>query len=354
MPKKYAGYTGNPSATNPTNGGPAPGAWQAPTEVARQVGLSAWPLPSIDFVASSVGDYLYASSSGVAFSAVDTGDFLIPSGQAVSRTTYSGLFDTIGILYGSGDNSTTFNLPNLTRPYIYLKCQTAQSELTFASASGVGRLPNHTHTFNQATNYYNSNAANAPGPVGRQNTSYSATLTSRLRGTFEGNRGATMEMVPLISVSGARAPVGVVAQLLIPDLSSVSNFVPPTCVISSGQTLDRTTYSNLYEKIGNLFGSGDGSTTFTCPDLRGLFLGSPFYNIQIPSGHHLPSGFIGPNVAAHTHNFTAWFMADPIYPAGGGMFESGLYPPDSSSSSVGANQESRPNNITCVHVLVVK
>jgi microcystin-dependent protein len=34
-------------------------------------------------------------------------------GQAISRTTYSALFGIIGTTYGSGDGSTTFNLPDL-------------------------------------------------------------------------------------------------------------------------------------------------------------------------------------------------------------------------------------------------
>lgn len=34
-------------------------------------------------------------------------------GQAVSRTTYDDLFATIGTAYGTGDGSTTFNLPDL-------------------------------------------------------------------------------------------------------------------------------------------------------------------------------------------------------------------------------------------------
>lgn len=34
------------------------------------------------------------------------------NGQAVSRTTYAGLFAVIGTTYGVGDGSTTFNLPN--------------------------------------------------------------------------------------------------------------------------------------------------------------------------------------------------------------------------------------------------
>lgn len=34
-------------------------------------------------------------------------------GQAVSRTTYAGLFAVIGTLWGAGDGTTTFNLPDL-------------------------------------------------------------------------------------------------------------------------------------------------------------------------------------------------------------------------------------------------
>lgn len=39
--------------------------------------------------------------------------WLLCDGSAVSRTTYAGLFAAISTLYGSGDGSTTFNLPNL-------------------------------------------------------------------------------------------------------------------------------------------------------------------------------------------------------------------------------------------------
>ncbi len=39
--------------------------------------------------------------------------WLVCDGKAVSRTTYAKLFSAIGTLYGSGDGSTTFNLPNL-------------------------------------------------------------------------------------------------------------------------------------------------------------------------------------------------------------------------------------------------
>lgn len=44
--------------------------------------------------------------------------WLLCDGSAVSRTTYAGLFGVIGTIYGAGDGSTTFNLPNLTGRYV--------------------------------------------------------------------------------------------------------------------------------------------------------------------------------------------------------------------------------------------
>ena len=40
--------------------------------------------------------------------------YLVCDGSAVSRNDYAGLFDVIGITFGPGDGSTTFNVPNLS------------------------------------------------------------------------------------------------------------------------------------------------------------------------------------------------------------------------------------------------
>lgn len=41
---------------------------------------------------------------------------------------------------------------------------------------------------------------------------------------------------------------------------------------ANGSAISRTTYANLFNAIGTTFGSGDGSTTFNIPDLRGEFI----------------------------------------------------------------------------------
>lgn len=66
--------------------------------------------------------------------------FLATNGAAISRTTYSALFSAIGTTYGSGDGSTTFNLPLIEDNRF----------LEFASTAGTKKnagLPNITGSY---------------------------------------------------------------------------------------------------------------------------------------------------------------------------------------------------------------
>lgn len=47
---------------------------------------------------------------------------------------------------------------------------------------------------------------------------------------------------------------------------------PTGYLFCQGQALSRTTYADLYAIVGTTFGTGDGSTTFNLPDLRGVFI----------------------------------------------------------------------------------
>ncbi len=52
-----------------------------------------------------------SSVTAIASKIIPTG-WLLCNGQAVSRSTYSSLFTSIGTTYGKGDGSTTFNVPD--------------------------------------------------------------------------------------------------------------------------------------------------------------------------------------------------------------------------------------------------
>lgn len=52
-------------------------------------------------------------------------------------------------------------------------------------------------------------------------------------------------------------------------ISFAGQTAPEGWLLCQGQAVSRTTYAQLFAVIGTTFGSGDGSTTFNLPDLRG-------------------------------------------------------------------------------------
>jgi len=81
------------------------------------------------------------------------GGYLLCDGSAISRTTYADLFATIGTTYGSGNGSSTFNLPNLKGKFPVGR-DSSQTEFdTLAETGGEkthtlteSEIPAHSHT----------------------------------------------------------------------------------------------------------------------------------------------------------------------------------------------------------------
>ena len=64
--------------------------------------------------------------------------------------------------------------------------------------------------------------------------------------------------------AGGGVPVGSV-------IYHAANTAPAGFLKANGATLSRSTYADLFAAIGTTFGTGDGSSTFAVPDLRGEF-----------------------------------------------------------------------------------
>ena len=77
--------------------------------------------------------------------------YLICDGSAISRTTYADLFNVIGTYYGTGDGSTTFNLPNL-KGRIPVGYDNSQTE--FDTLGETGGEKTHTLTINEMPSHY--------------------------------------------------------------------------------------------------------------------------------------------------------------------------------------------------------
>lgn len=76
--------------------------------------------------------------------------WLAADGAAVSRTTYAALFAAIGTAHGSGDGSTTFNLPDLRGIFVRGSGSQTISGTTYSgtfAAKQQDELKAHTHTY---------------------------------------------------------------------------------------------------------------------------------------------------------------------------------------------------------------
>jgi microcystin-dependent protein len=105
------------------------------------------------------------------------------------------------------------------------------------------------------------------------------------------------------SAAGGLAPTGTV-------LPFAGSAAPTGWLLCFGQAVSRTTFASLFTAISTTYGTGDGSTTFGIPDLRGRIAGGKD-DMGGSAASRLTSGGSGVNGAslgatggAQTHTLT--------------------------------------------------
>lgn len=98
--------------------------------------------------------------------------WLLCDGSAVSRTTYAALFAIIGTVFGSGNGSTTFNLPN-SKGRAIVGRDSGQTEFDVVGETGgakthtliTAEMPAHTHPIPKVASKSNSSVGYGTGNV---------------------------------------------------------------------------------------------------------------------------------------------------------------------------------------------
>lgn len=103
--------------------------------------------------------------------------YLLANGSAISRTTYSALFAKYGTTFGSGDGSTTFNLPNYSGKGI--RGYNASDLTNFGAGVSQGADTVTIGTVNMPTHSHSLPTSNATGT--------STTTVARGNGTVDGS-----------------------------------------------------------------------------------------------------------------------------------------------------------------------
>lgn len=141
------------------------------------------------------------------------------NGQAISRTTYADLYALIGDTFGSGDGSTTFNVPNLEDKT--LRGQSTNFALGATGGSddvtlSVNNLPAHTHDGANLSSDGSINLSNTAGTdtttvqAGNGTTDGTLTTSTSITGSTDNNTtlGTAVDittpylsLVPFIKIS---------------------------------------------------------------------------------------------------------------------------------------------------------
>lgn len=78
-------------------------------------------LTPLDKLTMNKNSYIPAEPGDLCYSLrTEKESWLLCNGQVVSRTDYAKLFEVIGTTFGSGDGSTTFNVPNYSGKFLQM------------------------------------------------------------------------------------------------------------------------------------------------------------------------------------------------------------------------------------------
>lgn len=169
--------------------------------------------------------------------------YLLCYGQAVSRTTYANLFTAIGTVYGSGDGSTTFNVPDLRGRVAAGKDDmggTAASRLTSTTiTSGAATLGNTGGAQTESASVSASGSISG-GTAGSLSVSASGFSDGPSNGQGNANSGsgssfnfANMAHQHIVNVSGATSgSLSVSGSASVSGSTSAVTNVQPTIILN--------------------------------------------------------------------------------------------------------------------------
>jgi microcystin-dependent protein len=183
------------------------------TGVTVATGNSSTQFATTAFVQNTINSLVIFPSGTIAMWPTTTAPtgFLLCNGTAVSRTTYSALFSVLGTTFGSGDGSTTFNLPNYTDRMPLgtgtIATSVGQTGGSQTTTLTTDNLPAHSHPVVDPGHFHAQGAYRADsmnvgtGPFDRMTSSNTATATTGISIGNTGSGTAATTISPFLGIN---------------------------------------------------------------------------------------------------------------------------------------------------------
>lgn len=201
--------------------------------------------------------------------------YLLEDGSAISRSTYADLYAVVGTGYGSGDGSSTYNVPD-SRGRATVNLSASDTEFnSIGKTPGekthqitLAEMPSHQHEQYVTANSGGTGVRNDWVRDGGGGSYYQGVGTATTGGSASYNV-IQPSIVKQFAIKYRVATGTTSTTAAGTTLQGYWSSAPTGYVVEDGSAVSRTTYASLFANIGTTYGAGDGSSTFNLPDSRG-------------------------------------------------------------------------------------
>ncbi len=277
-----------------------------------------------------------------AASALTSKNAAAASAEAASAASIGGTINTVK--YTATGGQTSFAIVyEVGFVHVYLNGVKLESGVEFTANNGTSVVLSTGATagdvvdmiafgiFSVANTYTKTEADSLLSTKANQSTTYTKTEADSLLST-KANQSTTYTKTEVDSLLGVATPPGTVIHV-------AKSTAPTGYLKANGAAVSRTTYATLFAAINTTFGSGDGSTTFNVPDLRGEFIRGLDDGRGVDTGRGIGTAQAD-DIKNHTHALPMTTSGVGWVTGSGGLrYDSAL-----STGSTGGT-ETRPRNV---------